>query len=322
MNPGDRVDRYEVLERLGRGGMSDVYRARDDQGTVVVLKFPHPDLAGDPSAFERMRREITIGERLTHPGIQKLYGLQTDRQDPYLVLEYLEGRTLREELRDQGSLPDRAVEYGCQLAAALEYAHSQQVFHRDLKPENIIVTPHGAKVMDFGIAYIEGARRITWGRLSSEVGTPDYMAPEQIKGNRGDARTDVYALGMILYECLAGRLPYQGDNAMAIMNQHVTVSPPPPSRFVSAAPALEEVVMKAIRRKPEHRWPSMAALLSDLQRLDQVDAAGLRLEREAQEHDEVVGDFGLSVGKVALLTMAVMGTMALVVLLLQWVHGH
>src|SRR6476619_1682371 len=214
LQPGERIDHYTIVQKLGHGGMSEVYRARDNQHSrEVVLKFPHEDMAGDPATYERFRREIQIGGLLTHPSIQKLYELEGDHLDPYLVLEYVDGVTLRELLRKEHRLPvERAVSLSVQIAQALAYAHAHHVFHRDLKPENVIVTPDDcAKVMDFGIAFVEGARRVTWGQMSAQVGTPDYMAPEQIKGNRGDQRTDIYALGMMLYECLAGRLPYQGD---------------------------------------------------------------------------------------------------------------
>src|SRR5262249_49705193 len=279
--------------------------------------------------YERFRREIQIGELLTHPSIQKLYELEGDHLDPYLVLEYVDGVTLREVIRKEQRLPpERAVSLGVQIAQALPDGHAHQVFHRDLKPENIIVTPDGCgKVMDFGIAFVQGARRVTWGQMSAQVGTPDYMAPEQIKGNRGDSRTDIYALGMILYEALCGRLPYRGDNALAIMNQHVTVSPPPLHKFVhNIPPALEEVVMKAIRRSPEARWPSMDTFVDALQHLDTVDVAALQAERERQETSVGAssmgsGQFGLPLWQVALIVLAVIVGLVAFGALIQVLHG-
>jgi len=329
LQPGDRIDNYTIVRKLGQGGMSEVYLAQDGQRQrEVVLKFPHEDMAGDPATYERFRREIQIGELLTHPNIQKLYELEGDHLDPFLVLEYVGGVTLREVLRKEHRLPiDQAVSLGVQIAQALEYAHEHHVFHRDLKPENIIVTPQWcAKVMDFGIAFVQGARRVTWGQMSAQVGTPDYMAPEQIKGNRGDQRTDIYALGMILYECLAGRLPYQGDNALVVMNQHVTVSPPPLSRFAhQILPALEETVMKAIRRSPDARWPSMAAFAAALQHPEQVDADTLRKEREEQEtsagNGGVNNQFGLPTWQVALIVIAVIVGLITFGALVQVLHG-
>ena len=206
---------------------------------------------------------------------------------------------------------------GIQIARALAYTHEHHVAHRDLKPENIIVTPDGqAKVMDFGIAFLKGARRVTWGRLSSQVGTPDYMAPEQIQGGRGDARTDIYALGMILYELLAGRLPYSGDNALAVMNQHVTAKPPPLHQFrKDVPPALEETIMKAIRRKPEDRWPTMEAFIAALEHPEGVDVDGLRREREEEPGD--LPKVGRLAGKFnSLSSPTTLGVLAAVVLLI------
>ncbi len=286
--PGQQVGRYEITGALAHGGMSRVYRARDTEaGRDVVLKFPHEELMADMAANERFHREVKIGKLLHHPHIQRMY--ETGRFGPqeYLALEYVPGRTLRQVLHERRPGPEdfrEAASLGVQIGGALAYAHTQHVAHRDLKPENVIVTPDGdAKVMDFGIAFLQGARRVTWGRFSAPAGTPDYMAPEQIQGGRGDARTDIYALGMILYEYLAGRLPYRGDNALAVMSQHVQSKAPTVSQFRRDVPAaLEETVMKALRRRPEDRWPDMAALVGALERPETVDATALRAEREAE----------------------------------------
>jgi serine/threonine-protein kinase len=329
LHSGEQIDQFTILNKLGQGGMSDVYRARDAQdGREVVLKFPHEEMTGDPASYERLRREIQIGQILSHPHIQKLYSLADGGEKTYLVLEYVEGMTLRDALGRAAPLaPARAVALITQLADALIYAHAKGVFHRDLKPENVIVRPDDcAKVMDFGIAFVEGARRVTWGRLSGEVGTPDYMAPEQIKGSRGDQRTDIYALGMMLYECLAGRLPYDGDNALAIMNQHVTQSPPPLDEFVRGLPlALEEAVMKAIRRDPAGRWPTMAAFAEALRNPEQVDALALRAERLEQETASRGGgasQFGLPAWQVALIIVAVLVGLVILGTLVQILHGR
>src|SRR5689334_16779447 len=150
LQPGERVGAYTIVHKLGHGGMSEVYLASDEQHRrEVVLKFPHEDMAGDPATYERFRREIQIGERLTHQNIQKLYELAGNHLDPYLVLEYVDGVTLREVLRRERRLPpERAIAIGVQIAQALTYAHEHHIFHRDLKPENVIVTPEWcAKVM-------------------------------------------------------------------------------------------------------------------------------------------------------------------------------
>jgi serine/threonine-protein kinase len=276
---GDTVNqRYEILESLGQGGMSDAYKARDRQsGGLVVLKVPFISLIGDPATYSRYQREVEIGKRLHHPNIQHL--VDEGRLDdgggvaPYLVLDYVDGVSLREYLSQKTPLPvDEAIGIAVQLADALQYCHEQGVVHRDLKPENILIQPDGTvKLVDFGIALLQGARRLTFRRLSSEVGTPDYMAPEQVQGDRGDARTDIYALGVMLYEMLVGDVPYRGDSALAVMSQHVTTDAPlVRSKRADLPPALEAVVWRAVRREPAERYASMADLRHDLTHLEDV----------------------------------------------------
>src|SRR5579862_5473043 len=269
--PGQTVGRYDVVDLLGEGGMSESYRARDrETGQTVELKIPFASIIGDPATYSRYQRESEIGRRLVHPHIQRLLdtGHLDDSPAPYMVWEYVDGQTLRQYLREHAPLPlEEAVELASQLADALEACHKQGIVHRDLKPENVLITPqHQLKLLDFGIALLQGARRLTWSRLSNSVGTPDYMAPEQIRGERGDVRTDVYALGVMLFEMLAGHVPYEGDNPLAIMDQHVNHEAP---RLQSQRPdvpsQLDAIVAKAIRRKPDERYASMADLRHDLE---------------------------------------------------------
>jgi eukaryotic-like serine/threonine-protein kinase len=269
-------DRYEILDTLGQGGMSDAYKARDLQtGRLVVLKVPFGSLIGDPATFSRYQRELEIGKRLHHPNIQRL--LADGRVDgglsPYLVLEFVDGTLLREHLRQNAPLPvAEAIGIAVQLANALEYCHAQGVVHRDLKPENILVEHDGTvKLVDFGIALLQGARRLTFRRLTTGFGTPDYMAPEQVQGERGDARTDLYAVGIMLYEMLTGEVPYQGDSPLAVMSQRVNTDAPLLRRKrPDLPPQLEAVVWRALRREPGERYASMAELRHDLEHLDQV----------------------------------------------------
>lgn len=330
---GETIGHYTVIRELGHGGMSEVYLAKDNRlNRDVVLKFPNEDMMGDPATYERFQREIKIGSILDHPHIQKLYELAGDIARPCLVLEYVPGETLRDEfrhtcgMRSEPEAERRAIALGQQIGDALAYTHGHGVFHRDLKPENIIVTPEGVpKVMDFGIAFLEGSRRITWGALSSQVGTPDYMAPEQIKGQRGNDRTDIYALGMMLYECITGRLPYQGDNALSVMNQHVTVSPPPLRQFArQVSPGLEEVVLKAIRRNPEARWSSARALVEALESLDTMDVSALKEERERVEAEAPgsvpAHEFGMPTWKLALIIGGVLMALVFLTIIVQLLH--
>jgi len=290
---GQKLGRYTIEHPLGHGGMSNVYLAHDDQeDRKVVLKFPHEELLGDIASYERFTREIKIGKLLNHSNIQRLYELAKANNSEFLVLEYIDGITLREYLRQRENAMSPndykdAVDFGLQIAKALAYAHENHVAHRDLKPENVIVTPEKqAKVMDFGIASIQGARRVTWGPMTAQVGTPDYMSPEQIQGGRGDSRTDVYALGMIMYEIVAHHLPYDGDNALAVMNQHVTMKAPPVHFYrEDVPPPLEEIIMKAIRRNPQDRWQSMSELVNALENWDSVDVSAMRVDREQERGD-------------------------------------
>jgi eukaryotic-like serine/threonine-protein kinase len=273
---GQHVNGYEVLRHLGTGGMSESYLARDATGAQVVLKLPHPHLIGDLSTYSRFEREVEIGRRLDHPNVQRVLGSGrlAGGIAPYLVTEFVVGQTLREYLDEHKPLPiAEAVALGTELTAALAYCHQHGVVHRDLKPENVVITQDGVpKLMDFGIALLQGARRVTWGTLSSAVGTPDYMAPEQVRGDRGDERTDVYAIGVILFEMLTGDVPYNGDNALAIMSQKVNQDAPAVTALrPEVPPALAYVVGRALQRDPNRRYPSMAALAHDLTHLDDVD---------------------------------------------------
>lgn len=277
--PGQAVGRYDVVDLLGEGGMSESYRAKDRQtGQTVVLKIPLANIIGDPATYGRYERETEIGRKLVHPNIQRLLdtGHLDDSVAPYIVWEYVEGEPLRTYLTQHAPLGvNEAVDLAEQLASALDACHTRGIVHRDMKPENVLITPeHQLKLLDFGIALLQGARRLTWSRLSNTVGTPDYMAPEQIRGERGDRRTDIYALGMMLFEMLAGKVPYEGDNALSIMNQHVNQEAPRVrSRRGDVPVQLDAVVAKAIRRDPSERYQSMADLLHDLGHWKDIDTA-------------------------------------------------
>ena len=272
LKAGDQLDRFEILEPLGEGAYAETYKARDTRnGETVLIKSPNPLLFADPAIHQRFMREAEIARHLNHPGVQRSIDTADHRSEPYLAMEYIEGETLRSWLRKhQPPLPiPQALEWGRQLAEALAYLHAHKIVHRDLKPENIIVTTDGKlKIIDFGTALLEGARRLTWRHLTEALGTPDYMSPEQIQGDRGDNRSDIYAWGILMYEFLTGHVPFQGDNWLAVMAGHLQRDPEPiRKQRPEVPPDVEAVVMAAMRRYPENRYQSADDLLRDLQAL-------------------------------------------------------
>ena len=284
-SPGQSIDDYEIVAELGEGAYAETYKARDTRtGRMVMLKVPNPLLFGDLQIYQRFQRETEIARRLDNPGVQRSLDLHDNANEPYLVLEYIEGKNLRlrmQEFKKRVPIPV-AIDWGRQLARALGYLHSRGITHRDLKPENVLVTDDGTlKIVDFGTALLTGARRLTWRHVSEGLGTPDYMSPEQVQGGRGDPRSDIYAWGVILYELLTGRVPFEGDNRLAVMAAHLRRTPVHiRSLRPEVAPALEAVVLKAMRRYPDHRYQSAGDLIADLARLDTLDAAHFDLRPE------------------------------------------
>ena len=264
---GDKLDQYEVIELLARSGMASIFKARDTaSGENVALKVPHLQFESDVVFFERFQREEEIGQRLDHPSVIKFLKPR-HKSRMYMVMELIEGRNLRQLLDQEHVLSTaRALAIAQQVCEALVHMHEHGVVHRDLKPENLLLTIAGqVKIVDFGIALDSSARRLTWVGLSNTIGTPDYIAPEQIGGRRGDARTDIYALGTILYEMLTGNLPFSGANALAMMRAKTDDEPRPLTYFVPGVdPHLEAIVLKAIERSARDRYPTVAALLQDL----------------------------------------------------------
>jgi serine/threonine protein kinase len=277
VNVGEKLDQYELTELIARSGMASIFKAVDRlSGATVAIKVPYLQFESDVVFYGRFQREEAVGRRLDHPNIIKVL-TPRHKSRMYIAMEYVDGISLRAIMRNERPLKtERALDFARQVCDAMVYMHSQGVVHRDLKPENVLVTAEGrVKIMDFGIALDESARRLTWSGLSTTIGTPDYMAPEQVSGRHGDARTDVYALGTMLFEMLTGNLPFGGTNVYAMMRAKTGEDPQPPSRFVpDIDPHLEEVILRAIERSPRSRYPSAAEMLADLKAPERVQVTG------------------------------------------------
>jgi serine/threonine-protein kinase len=273
LHPGDTLDQYRIDSVAARSGMASIFRGTDMRtGRAVAIKVPHPEMEADPVLFERFQREEEIGTRMDHPGVMRVFA-DCEHSTIYMVMEWVEGRLLRQILQEKKKLPiDRALRISLGVLDALAYIHSQGVVHRDLKPENIMVDADDKiKLIDFGIAAKAGARRLTFAKLSQVMGTPDYISPEQVKGKRGDARSDIYAMGVMLYEMLTGVTPWRGPNAFAIMNDRLLNNPKPPREInPEITPQLQEIIYRAIERDPKNRYPTAREFARDLEHPEQV----------------------------------------------------
>jgi eukaryotic-like serine/threonine-protein kinase len=266
--------RYELDGIVGRGGMAEVFRARDIRlDRIVAVKTLRDDLARDQTFQARFRREAQSAASLNHPSIVAVYDTGEDMVGPtpvpYIVMEYVDGRTLRDLLRDDRRLlPERALEITEGVLRALDYSHRNGIVHRDIKPGNVMLTRTGdVKVMDFGIARAVSDAQATMTQTAQVIGTAQYLSPEQARGERVDARSDLYSTGCLLYELLTGRPPFTGDSPVAIAYQHVRENPVPPSRVDPEIPSwADSIVLKAMAKDPNDRYQSAGDMGMDIQR--------------------------------------------------------
>jgi serine/threonine protein phosphatase PrpC len=269
-------DRFEILSHISRGGMASVYKALDrTTGRTVAIKIPFMRFESDPASYGRFEREERIGQELSHPYILGIIRVEM-KSRPYIVMELLEGETLTQLMSQVRPLPVKdAMRIASRLCEALEYMHRKDVVHRDMKPQNIMICSDGTlRIMDFGIAKSPDEKGMLSG-FSPTMGTPDYMAPEQVQGRGGDERTDLYSLGAILYEMVTGRTPYQGENAFVVMNSRLTGDPVAPSKLRrDIPPELEEIILHAMERDPDLRYQTATAFKSDLDHPELVQVTG------------------------------------------------
>src|SRR6202142_3456210 len=277
--------RYELEGVVGRGGMAEVFRARDIRlDRIVGVKTLRDDLARDQTFQARFRREAQSAASLNKPSIVAVYDTGEDDDAatgipvPYIVMEFVDGRTVRDLLQsDHRLLPERSLEIIDGVLGALDYSHESGIVHRDIKPGNVMVTRNGdIKVMDFGIARAMSDNQATMTQTAQVIGTAQYLSPEQARGERVDARSDLYSTGCLMYELLTGRPPFTGDSPVAIAYQHVRENPIPPSVVDPEIPAwADAIVLKAMAKDPAERYQSAAEMRTDIQRaLSGVPVAG------------------------------------------------
>ncbi len=260
--------RYKIIRKLGTGGMADVYLAEDQElGRRVAIKILNDRHAADDQFIERFRREAKNAAGLSHPNIVSIYDRGEAEGTYYIAMEYLEGRSLKELIVSRGSAPVRtSIEYTRQILAALGAAHRQGIVHRDIKPHNVLVGPEGRlKVTDFGIAR-SGASQMT--EVGSIIGTAQYLSPEQARGSQVDQTSDVYSVGVVLYELLTGQVPFTGDTPLEIAMKHLSEIPKPPSELRPDVPHdLDMVVLRALAKDPSERYQSAEEMDADLERI-------------------------------------------------------
>jgi serine/threonine-protein kinase len=264
-------ERFEILSTLGAGGMGVVYKVRDRElDDLVALKMLKRDVWGDRELLDRLKSELKLARKITHPNVLRTFDFGDVDGIPFITMEYVRGITLRYLLQQTGSLPYSAgLRLARQLCRGLAAAHEVGVLHRDIKPENLIVQPNGnAKLMDFGIA--RPTTRMAAGQTQpgTVIGTPQYLSPELLQGAEADERADLYATGVVLYEIFTAQTPFSGANPMQVIVATLNEAPPPPSRhWKDMPPQLEQIIMRCLEKDPKKRYRTAAALLADLEAL-------------------------------------------------------
>ena len=265
--------RYELFERVGEGGMSVVYKAKDKLlNRFVAIKILKPEFINDHKFIDSFRRESQAAASLSHPNIVNIYDVGREGNIHYIVMELIQGKTLSDYIKEQGPMPyPKVIALSKQIAAALAFAHKNHIIHRDVKPHNVMITPNGtAKITDFGIAKAVNAATIV-DNTEGIIGSVHYFSPEQARGGYVDEKSDIYSLGIVMYEMLTGRVPFDGDNPVNIALMHINGEMVPPSKLVDGVPpALEHIILKCTDKYPVNRFASADELIEALNNLEFV----------------------------------------------------
>lgn len=259
---GTLVGNYKITDKIGEGGMGAVFRGTDIMlEREVAIKMLRPELSSQPNIVERFRSEAVTLAKLNHPNIATLYSFVRQGEDFFMVMEFVRGDTLEAVIRKSGAMEcNRAIRLFCQALEGIDHAHRMGIVHRDIKPANMMLTEHGTlKVMDFGIARVLGTARMT--KQGNIVGTIEYMSPEQVRGHETDTRSDIYSLGILLYEMLTGRVPFASDSEYDLMKMHIEDAPPPPRVFAAGIPpGVEQAIMRSLAKRPDARFSTAGEL--------------------------------------------------------------
>ncbi len=286
IEPGQFLDdRFEITELVSRSGMASIFKAKDlNTGSLVAIKVPHMQYENDIATFSRFQREEEIGLQLNHPAILKILPTDRPKSRPYLIMEFLDGQMLDKVVAATRPLPEsEAARITSLICDALVHVHQRGIVHRDLKPQNIMICADGSiRILDFGIAKASRLRRLTFAGYSPMMGTPDYMAPEQVNGRRGDLRSDIYSLGAILYEMTTGKVPFDGESPYVTMNMRTTGDPTAPRKInEQISPVMEEIILHALARDPDQRYANAGLMKAELDNNNIVELTDRHLRLES-----------------------------------------